>query len=326
VIHRLAHSRFARILVLTARTFHQTRAASRAAALSFSSLLGIGPLITLIVILGSPVLGQHDSRLGAKALSRVLTLIAPQIQQFEKLNSDHLAATNTNGQAFNPKLVEIVDSFVAGAHRGTAGTFGALSLAVIVFLLFRSIESSFNDIWTIKCGRSVFHSIGFHLVLLGFGAVLFFTAAAVLNIGTFINVFVVSLPFGHTMVHVAKWLVTAVSFALLTGVLTLAYRLIPNTRVRWTSSLTGALVVTALLLINNFIGFLYLRRVIMTRNLYGSLGIVPILMLGLYIFWLFVLIGGQISCAVQKTALDAVPAPTGSPDTSPLPPEHPNLA
>ncbi len=321
----MIHHRIVRVLVLTVRTFHQTRAASRAAALSFSSLLGIGPLTTLIVILGSPVLGQHDSRQGAKALSRVLAFIAPQIRQYEQLSNEH-AAVPGNVQTFNPKLVEIIDSFVAGAHRGTAGTFGALSLVVIVFLLFRSIESSFNEIWTIKTGRSVFHSIGFHLVLLGFGAILFFAAAAMLSFGAFINVFLVGVPGGQTMLHLIRWLVTFVSFALLTGVLTLAYRLIPNTRVKWRSSVTGALVVTGLLLINNFIAFLYLRRVIMTRSLYGSLGIVPILMLGLYIFWLFVLIGGQICCAVQKTEDGADLLPPVTPDTSPLPPEHPNLA
>src|SRR6202044_1664586 len=125
-----------------------------------------------------------DSRLGAKALTRVLAFIAPQIHQYEQLSSEHAAAPG-NAQAFNPKLVEIIDSFVAGAHRGTAGTFGAISLVVIVFLLFRSIESSFNEIWNIKTGRSVFHSIGFHLVLLGFGAILFFAAAAMLSLGAF---------------------------------------------------------------------------------------------------------------------------------------------
>jgi membrane protein len=75
---------------------------------------------------------------------------------------------------------------------------------------------------------------------------------------------------------------------------------IPNTRVYWRAALVGALVVAALLMLNNFLAFLYLRRVIMEESLYGSLGILPVLMVGLYIFWLYVLIGGQISYAVQN--------------------------
>ena len=84
------------------------------------------------------------------------------------------------------------------------------------------------------------------------------------------------------------------------GVLAVFYRVIPNTKVFWRASFTGAVVVAVLLMLNNYLAFLYLRRVIFTKSLYGSLGIIPVLMFGLYIFWLFVLIGGQISYAVQN--------------------------
>jgi len=59
-------------------------------------------------------------------------------------------------------------------------------------------------------------------------------------------------------------------------------------------------IVAVLLMLNNYLAFLYFRRVILARSLYGSLGILPILMVGLYIFWLFVLLGGQVSYAVQN--------------------------
>jgi membrane protein len=62
----------------------------------------------------------------------------------------------------------------------------------------------------------------------------------------------------------------------------------------------GALVVASLLMLNNYLAFLYVRRVVLEESLYGSLGILPVLMSGLYIFWLYVLIGGQISYAVQN--------------------------
>jgi membrane protein len=70
--------------------------------------------------------------------------------------------------------------------------------------------------------------------------------------------------------------------------------------VRWTAALSGALAVAVLLTANNFLQFLYLQRVLLTRSLFGSLGIIPVLMFGLWIFWIFVLIGGQISYAVQN--------------------------
>jgi membrane protein len=62
----------------------------------------------------------------------------------------------------------------------------------------------------------------------------------------------------------------------------------------------GALVVAGLLMLNNFIAFLYVRRVYLEKSLYGSLGILPVLMFGLYIFWFYVLIGGALTYALQN--------------------------
>jgi membrane protein len=80
----------------------------------------------------------------------------------------------------------------------------------------------------------------------------------------------------------------------------LFYRFIPNTRVFWRAALTGAVVVAGLLVLNNYLAFFYFRRVLINKSLYGSLGILPMLMFGLYIFWFFVLVGGQLSYAVQN--------------------------
>lgn len=289
-----------RILLLTARTYRKTHASTRAAALSFSSLLGMGPLIALIVIIGSPILGRRDPLIAAKALNRVLHLIAPQIHEYERLSDSGRGGIAASQTAFNPKLTEILDGFVRGAHRGSAGTFGALSLAVIVFLLFGTIERSFNEIWDVPQGRSFFRTLLFHLIFLLAGSALFFSAAALMTATAFINVFIESSKMARPLWPVLHWTAPAASFLFLAAVLTISYRLIPNTRVRWGAAAIGALVVTVLLLINNFLAFLYLHRVLLTQDLYGSLGVIPILMLGLYVFWLFVLIGGQISFAVQN--------------------------
>lgn len=282
------------ILLLTGRTFHHTRASTRAAALSFSSLLGLGPLVALIVIIATPILGQHDPLVAARALDRVMHLVAPQIHQYEQLNRGSPAMS----QAYNPKLMEIIDGFVTGAHREAIGTFGAISLLVIVVLLFSSIENSFNEIWGVRHGRSFLGAMLFHLTFFLVGSVLFFSAAVLLSAGAFLNVFVEHVPVAGPPFRV---LLTLGAFALLAGVLTLGYRLIPHTPVRWKPALVGAAVGAGLLLINNFVAFLYLRRVFLTRSLYGSLGVLPVLMIGLYIFWLFVLIGGHISFAVQNS-------------------------
>src|SRR5262249_22653082 len=124
---------------------------------------------------------------------------------------------------------------------------------------------------------------------------LFFSAVAMLSAGTFVNMFMEKSDFQSL-----GFVVQVLSFALLTVMLTLFYRVIPNTRVFWRAGFAGGLVVAALLLGNNFVTFLYVKRVVLEKSLYGSLAILPVLMFGLYVFWLFVLIGGVVSYGIQN--------------------------
>jgi membrane protein len=128
---------------------------------------------------------------------------------------------------------------------------------------------------------------------------LFFTAVAALSAGTILSVFEGWLPAGLELQSLG-FFVQLLAFALLTVMLALFYRIIPNTRVFWGGAFIGGLVVAALLLGNNLAQALFVKRVLFERDLYGTLAIVPVLMFGLYIFWLFVLIGGVVSYAIQN--------------------------
>ena len=298
-----------RVISVTWTVFHESKAASRAAALSFSSLLGIGPLIALGVLVGGFMLGQNnDPNLVANMLSDLIKLAAPQLAQLETINSQqaaaHAAAAAGAPQiAVDPKLVDLLNGIISGAHSSSAGVYGALTLILIVLLLFKSIEDAFNDIWGVRLGRSLLMRVVFYWTILSLGAVLFFAAVAMLGAGAFINVFIERLPGGAELLRVLRWSLPAFSFTLLVVVLTMFYRVIPNTRVLWRVAFAGAVLVAALLMLNNFIAFLYVRRVYLEKSFYGSLGILPVLMFGLYIFWFYVLVGGALTYALQNVHL-----------------------
>lgn len=112
--------------------------------------------------------------------------------------------------------------------------------------------------------------------------------------------FILQFPGGEQLYHVLQWSLPLLSFPVLVALLTLVYRVIPNTRVFWSAAALGAVVVTALLLLNNYVAFLYVRRVFLTRSLYGSVALPLVLMFGLYIFWVYLLIGAIVSYAVQN--------------------------
>lgn len=280
-----------RVFSISVTVFLESRIASRAAALSFSSLLGLGPLLAIAMLVAGFALGKNDPNLVANSLHNILKMIAPQIQQYEMLTQ---SATD-----LNPDLVNLINGIIAEAQSGRAGALGAFSLILIVLLLFKSIEDTFNDIWGVRQGRSVVTRIVFYWTILTLGALLFFASVALLGAGTFINVFVDRLPGGDLLLSLT-WTLPLFSFSLLTLMLMLFYRIIPNTHVGWRPAFVGGLVVAALVMLNQYAAIVYAKRVVIERSLYGSLAILPILMFGLYIFWLNVLIGGIVSYAIQN--------------------------
>lgn len=46
--------------------------------------------------------------------------------------------------------------------------------------------------------------------------------------------------------------------------------------------------------------FAYSSRVTLDRSLYGSLAMIPVLMMAMFIFWFFILLGGRVTYAVQN--------------------------
>ncbi|HVS51133.1 MAG TPA: YihY/virulence factor BrkB family protein [Opitutaceae bacterium] len=277
----------ARVLSITVTVFSESRITSRAAALSFSSLLGLAPLLAVATLVAGFALGKNDPSLVANTLNRMIKVVAPQVAQYESITQ-------------SSPLVDTISNIVSAARSGLGGALGGVTLIFIVLLLFKSIEDAFNDIWGVRQGRSVLMRIVLYWTILTLGAVLFFTSVALLGAGTFVNVFMERLPGGLEWLRSLSWSLHVFSFTLLTAMLTLFYRVIPNTRVFWRTAFIGALVVAALLLANNFLAFLYVKRVVLERSLYGSLAILLVLMSGLYIFWLCVLTGGIVSYAVQN--------------------------
>lgn len=306
-----------RVVSITLTGLAETRATSRAAALSFSSLLGLAPLIGLAVLVAGFSIGSNNTELVTEKLNQLLRFIAPQVVVYEDERPPS-ENTRVDGEqpppqvtvekssipgrptkvAVNPELVTFINNAIAATRdsAGTKGLVSTLSLLFIVLLLFTSVEQAFNDIWGVRRGRSWLVRIVSYWTILTLGALLFFGLSATTLVGLFRE----RLPWGS---HIADALTISgplLSVLLLLVLLTLFYRFIPNTHVGWQPALIGATLVSLLLVLNHVLAFAYIERVGQQRSLFGSLALLPVLMFGLYVFWLFVLIGGQISYAVQN--------------------------
>lgn len=284
-----------RVVSITLSGLGEIKVAARAAALSYSSLLGLGPLVALAVLIAGFALEDRDPAALARHLHQVIGFIAPQVGQY-----DQATATADGEAAPDPELVRLITQLIESSRSGAAGALGLLTLLVIAIQLFTTVENAFNDIWGVRRGRSWLTRIVYYWTVITLGAVLFFTSFTLLSAGTFVTVFLGQLPLGDQLRAAFTWMLPSSSALLLVLALTLFYRAVPNTRVRWTAAAVGALVVTLLLLLNNTVAFLYFKRVLISKSLYGSVALPIVLMLGLYVFWFFVLVGGQITYAVQN--------------------------
>ena len=141
-----------RVISITWTVFFETKVPSRAAALSFSSLLSLGPLIAIAVLVGGFILGKNDDpNLVANHVGSLLEQVAPQLRSLQAAKDANVSV----GEAVNPQLVSMLNGFITSARSGYGGVFGALSLVFIVLLMFKAVEDAFNDIWGIRLGRSL---------------------------------------------------------------------------------------------------------------------------------------------------------------------------
>jgi membrane protein len=287
---------FLRVVSITIIGLRETKLLNRAAALSYSSLLGIGPLIAIAVMVAGTVLHNSDTNTLVAKLNDAIRFVAPQIDQLEVAAA---SAGDDTRVSVNQKLVDLINQFIEGSRSGSLGVAGALMLVVIVIQLFISIEESFNTIWGVDRGRPLFMRIVMYWTLVTLGAVLMVAAITLLSAATLSALFA-NVPWGAELHAALRWVGPVAAFGVMTMLFTCFYRFIPNTAVLWIPSLVGAVVAVLMLFANNYMAFFYLRSVLRSQSLFGSLSLLPVLMAGLFVFWIIVLLGGQITYAVQN--------------------------
>ena len=285
-----------RVISITLTGLQEIKLFSRAAALSYSSLLGIGPLVAIGVLVAGTILHNSDTTVVVEKITQALHFIAPQIDQLEQTDA---AAGDAVRVGVNQTVVELLNKFIEGSRSSTLGVAGALMLVVIVIQLFISVEESFNNIWGVRRGRSLFLRIVVYWTAVTLGAVLTLAALSLLSAATISELFN-NVPWGAKLDAALGFAAPLIAFVLLVGLLTCFYRFIPNANVRWLPCLVGAVVVVVLLFANNYLAFFYFKSALRAESFFGRLSILPVLMAAFYVFWLFVLLGGQITYAVQN--------------------------
>ena len=73
----------------------------------------------------------------------------------------------------------------------------------------------------------------------------------------------------------------------------------------------GGITAGTLLQLNNLVSAVYFSQVLSYSKVYGSLGAVPVMMIGLYFSWMIVLYGVEVAHVVASPTTESVPLPEG---------------
>ena len=314
--------RFAHFWVLVGRSFVRNRCPVRAAALSYTTLLALIPLLAVAISVTSSLLKNQGEEKIYGAIDRLVSNFIPPATAELNTNStapalnlspamsvslspaNAIAATNAASLADGDMRVETaqkvvardIHEFIQNTRSGALGVIGMLLLIYVAIQMLTSIESTFNDIWGITRGRNWLRRIVLYWTTITLGPLLIVGALGLAggsHLQTTKNL-IAQMPF------VSDLIFEFLPFVVLWLAFTLVYLLVPNTKVWFGAALIGGIVGGSLWHLNNLFGFLYVSRVVTNFKIYGSLCLVPVFMVGLYFSWMILLFGAQVAYAWQN--------------------------
>lgn len=332
--------RLAHFWVMVCKSFTRNRCPVRASALAYATVLALIPMLAVAMSITSALLKKQGEDQIDQFIVKLVASVTTQVTT--KTNSPDDLADRTAETTNPPPSVAVVDTtaeptnnpamaagsgetnksrlpafaqakeavntrhaiaryiheFIQNTRSGTLGVTGSIALVFVAISMLSRIEDTFNDIWGIARGRSWFMRI-----------VLYW---GVLSLAPMLLIVALGLASGHHLAGTTK-LLTAMPFVgtlafqvlpvvLLCLAFAVFYSLMPNTKVHWRAALAGGLAGGILFHLNNVVSVLYVSRVVSNSKIYGSLGLLPVFMIGLYFSWLILLFGAQVAYAYQNRA------------------------
>jgi membrane protein len=245
----------------------------RATALAFTTLLSFVPLLAL----------AFSVLKGFGVQNRLAPLLVSQVA------------------AGSEVVVHRVISYIGNTNMGSVGAIGLAGLLYTSISMLSSIEDAFNVAWGVSETRSFYRKFADYVSVLISAPLLFLAATSItttLQSKSLINWLMERTYFGDLFL----FLLGLTPYLSVWIALFLLYVFIPNTRVRFTSALIGAVLAGTLW---EFAQWCYIHFQVGAGNynaIYGTLAALPILMVWIYLSWIIVLFGMEVVAAHQNLA------------------------
>jgi membrane protein len=195
-------------------------------------------------------------------------------------------------------LINRVNSSIKNVPTGWIALTSGLVLLYAAMSMLIEIEKAFNQLCGAPSGRGWLRRLMLYWTILTAGSLLL---AATFLAGDAFTRWVVSIA-GQESIVGAVMAGYGVSVLISTLLLLGAYLTIPNTKVHFRTALAGAFFAAVLWELGKLGFTTYLRYTTGYAKFYGSIAILPLFMLWVYLTWLIVLLGMQVSYALQNFA------------------------
>ncbi len=267
--YRVFIIKFLRLLYVAVREFTEGHITLRAMGLVYTTLLSLVPLlaVSFSVLKG---FGVHN--------------------QIEPLLLNFLTPLGPKGEEISAKVI----GFVGNIKVGVLGTLGLSMLFYTVISLIQKIESALNAIWKIKKTRSFARKFSDYTSIILIGPVLIFSAmgltASVMNTRVLQGIVSVEL-FGAAIYLAGK----IIPYLLVCAAFTFIYSFVPNIKVKFVSALTGGLFAGVLW---ETTGWGFASFVVASTKytaVYSGFAILIMFLIWLYLSWLILLVGAEVS-------------------------------
>lgn len=260
----------------TAKDWLDDDAATLAAALAYYALLSLAPLLVISVSIAGWFLGPEAAR--------------GQV-------------SGELGSIVGPQAAEGIQAVVASAEEPKKGVIGVIVGVITLFVgasgVFGQLQTSLNTVWEVKprADRGLMGTLkdrffSFTMVL---GVAFLLLVSLVLSslLSSFGTVLADTLPGGATVWQIVNF---AISFAVVTALFALIFKVIPDAKIKWRDVWLGAGVTALLFVIGKQLLGLYLGKAAVGSS-YGAAGSIVALVVWVYYAAQILFVGAEFTQA-----------------------------
>ena len=259
-------------VTLAVRFFTAKRVVTKAAALTYSTLLAIVPILAVVFAIAR---GFGYNKF------------------IEVWFRDALKSQPEVADA----MIGFVNSYLVHTKSGVFLGIGLLFMLYTVLMLVSNIEDTFNEIWQVKNSRSVFRTFTDYLAM-------FFVFPILIVLTSGISIFLATvadrMPDFLMLDSAVRLLIDMIPYVLMSGMFIALYIFMPNTHVKPICAVVPGILAGIAMQGLQFV-YIHSQMFLSSYNaIYGSFAALPLFMLWMQISWTICLFGAELCYTNQN--------------------------